>query len=206
MENVEHLLKLSDEYEVKLIFEPCTKFVRDQSITKENVMKLLRIADLYGLDDVRQSCNNLLKNMRLKTLSETVHLEDLDLANARHFLEQRIKRLEAFLDVLFPQFMGLVLCTLWLMYDGKKNVKWCADHFESGKFKTNIRYDLEDLSTCKRCGEMLRSVVKSLIFFTPPSTFGSGIIQNYYYKGDYHFDESLHSIIGEFCILYVERC
>ena len=61
-------------------------------------MKLLRIAELYGLDDVRQGCNNLLKNMRLKTLSETVHLEDLDLANARHFLEQRIARLETLMD------------------------------------------------------------------------------------------------------------
>ena len=98
VENVEHLLKLSDEYQVKLIFDPCIKFVRDQSITKENVMKLLGIAELYGLDDVRQGCNDLLKNMKLKTLSETVHLEDLDLAKTRYFLEQRIKRLETFLD------------------------------------------------------------------------------------------------------------
>ena len=97
MENVEHRLKLSDEYQVKLIFDPCTKFVRDQPITKENVMKLLAIADLYGLDDVRQRCNNLLKNMSLKTLSKTVHLEDLDVENVRHFLEQRIERLEALL-------------------------------------------------------------------------------------------------------------
>ena len=95
---MEHLLKLSDEYQVKLIFDPCIKFVRDQSITKENVMKLLRIGELYGLEDVRQGCNNLLKNMRLKTLSETVHLEDLDLPKTRHFLEQRIERLEALLD------------------------------------------------------------------------------------------------------------
>ena len=95
---MEHLLKLSDEYQVKLIFNPCIKFIRDQSITKKNVMKLLRIADLYGLDDVRQGCNNLLKNMRLETLSVTVHLEDLDLAKTRHFLEQRIERLETLLD------------------------------------------------------------------------------------------------------------
>ena len=95
---MEHLVKLSDEYQVKLIFDPCIRFFKDQSITKENVMKLLRIAELYGLDHVRHRCNNLLKNMRLKTLSSTVHLEDLDLAKARHFLEQRIKRLEALLD------------------------------------------------------------------------------------------------------------
>ena len=63
-------------------------------------MKLSAIAELYGLDDVHERCNNLLKNMRLKTLSETVHLEELDVENARHFLEQRIERLETFLDTL----------------------------------------------------------------------------------------------------------
>ena len=199
MKNVEHLLKLSDEYEVKLIFEPCTKFVRDQSITRGNVMKLLRIAELYGLDDVRQGCNNLLKNMRLKTLTEAVHLEDLDLAKTRHFLEQRIKRLEAFLDALYPQFMGLVSCTLWLMYQGKKNVKWCTDHFQGGKFYSRV--DPETLGTCKRCGEMLPSVVRSLISSSTCCESTGECARNYYYGGDYHFDESLHSIIGEFSTL-----
>lgn len=102
MENVEHLLKLSDEYRVKLIFDPCIEFVKRQFITLENVMKLLSFAELYGLDDVNQTCNNFLKDLKLKTLTETVHLEDLDLKTARHFLEQRIVRLEAFLDKLYP--------------------------------------------------------------------------------------------------------
>ena len=198
MENVKHLLKLSDEYEVKLIFEPCTKFVRDQSITKENVMKLLAIAELYGFDDVRQGCNNLLKNMRLKTLSETVHLEDLDLPKTRHFLEQRIERLEAFLDALYPQFMGLVLCTLWLMHEGKKNVKWCTDHFKGGK--CDVFCDEEELRFCKRCDEMLRSVVKSISSVAYSLSTGEST-RNYCYGGYYHFDESLHSIVGEFYTL-----
>ena len=106
---MEHLLKLSDEYQVKLIFDPCTKFVRDQPITKGNVMKLLAIADLYGLDDVRQRCNNLLKNMSLQTLSETVHLEDLDVENVRHFLEQRIERLEALLGKMTVSYNAYVV-------------------------------------------------------------------------------------------------
>ena len=196
VENVEHLLKLSDEYQVKFIFDPCVKFARDQSITKGNVMKLLAIAELYGLDDVRQSCNNLLKNMRLKTLSETVHLEDLDLANARHFLEQRIERLEAFLDTLYPQFMGLVACTLWLMHERKKSVEWCTDHVQDGKYKSC--HGPEDLSTCKRCAEMFCSVVQGSFTHTfNGRTFG----RSYYYGGNYHFDKSLPLIIGEFCML-----
>ena len=190
MENVEHLLKLSDEYDVKLIFEPCTKFVRDQSITRGNVMKVLAIADLYGLDDVRQGCNNLLKNMRLKTMSETVHLEDLDLVRTRHFLEQRIKHLEAFLDALYPQFMGLVSCTLWLMHEGRKGVSWCKDHVPDGQCELDS--GPETLSTCKRCGEMICSVV---------SRSNNYFFLKYNYGGQYHFDENLPSIIGQFCTL-----
>ena len=178
---MEHLFKLSDEYQVKPIFNPCIKFVRDQSITKENVMKLLRIAELYGLDDVRQGCNNLLKNMRLKTLSKTVHMEDLDLAKTRHFLEQRIERLEAFLDALYPQFMGLVSCTMWLLGEGKKNVSWCTDHVPGGRYKC----EPETLSTCKRCGEMFRSVVYRT---------------NSCYLG-YQLNNKLPLIIGQFCAL-----
>ena len=195
---MEHLLKLSDEYHVSLIFDSCTKFVRDQSITKENVMKLLAISDLYGLDDVRQGCNNLLKNMRLKTLSKTVHLEDLDLAKTRHFLEQRIERLEAFLDALYPQFMGLVSCTMWLMHEGKKNVDWCTDHVPDGKYRRDC--GPETLSTCTHCGEMICSVVNRSI--SRKYLLAGGIpARNHYYGGSYHFDESLPSIVAEFYML-----
>ena len=192
VQNVEHLLKLSDEYQVKFIFNPCIKFARDQPVTKENVMKLLRIAHLYGLDDVRQGCNSLLKNMRLKTLSESVHLEDLDVENVRHFLEQRIERLETFLDALYPQFMGLVACTMWLMKSGKLNVSWCKDHVPDGQ--KGYDFGPETLSTCTRCNDMLCSVVNNSMRHERRS-------QRHVYGGRYCFDKSLPSIIGEFCTL-----
>ena len=160
VENVEHLLKLSDEYQVKLVFDPCIKFVRDQSITKGNVMKLLAIADLYGLDDVRQSCNNLLKNMRLKTLSETVHLEDLDAENVRHFLEQRIERLETFLDTLYPQFMRLVCCIVFLMTNYSR-FTLCEKHCVSSMGGYVSFTAVESMATCSSCCAMFHSVVKN---------------------------------------------
>lgn len=161
-------------------------------------MKLLAIAELYGLDDVRQGCNNLLKNMRLKTLSETVHLEDLDLPTTRHFLEQRIERLEEFIDALYPQFMGLVSCTMWLMHEGKKSVDWCKDHVQDGEYRC---YDYAvALSTCARCNTMLRSVVNRSI--SRKYFLRGGIpTTDYHYGGRHHFDESLPSIIGEFYTL-----
>ena len=79
VENVEDLLQLSHEYQVKqLIFDPSVKFLEDQPKTKENVMKILALAKLYDLEKVHQGCIDLLKNMRLESLSETVHLQDLD--------------------------------------------------------------------------------------------------------------------------------
>jgi len=188
---VEYLLKLSDEYQVKLIFEPCIKFVKDQSIKKENVMKLLMIADLYDLADVHEGCNTLLKDMKLETLSETVHLEELDLKNVRHFLEQRIERLEKFLDTLYPQFMGLVGCLLWLLHEAKKDISWCPSHFKNGRYDSTFEAD-EYMTTCSRCGAMLTSAFRATCqnWWTSPRT--------YRYGGFNHFDETLPSIIKDF--------
>ncbi|KAJ7394344.1 hypothetical protein OS493_000149 [Desmophyllum pertusum] len=112
MENVEQLLMLSDEYQVKeLIFNPCVEFLEVQPKTKENVMKILALADLYNLDKVWQGCNDLLKNMKLETLSETVHLQDLDKEKMQYYLTQRIERLETLetiLDELYPQFFWII--------------------------------------------------------------------------------------------------
>ena len=158
MGNLEHLLKLSDEYRVNFVFDPCVRFVRDQSITKENVMKLLRIADLYGLDDVHERCNNLLKNMRLETLSETVHLEELDVENARHFLEQRIERLETFLDTLYPEFMKLVQCVLCLMTNDSR-FTLCAEHCVDYCNHVSFREEaVESMATCSNCRKMFHSM------------------------------------------------
>jgi len=109
MENVEDLLQLSHEYHVKqLIFDPSVKFLEDQPKTKENVMKILALAKLYNLEKVHQGCIDLLKNMRLESLSETVHLQDLDKEKTQYYLTQRIERLETFLDEVYPQFFGKV--------------------------------------------------------------------------------------------------
>ncbi|XP_020620943.1 BTB and MATH domain-containing protein 15-like isoform X2 [Orbicella faveolata] len=99
MENVEDLLQLSDEYQVKqYIFDPCVKFLEDQPKTKENVMKIVALANLYNLEKVHQGCIDLLKNMKLESLSETVHLQDLDKEQTQYYLTRRIERLERFLD------------------------------------------------------------------------------------------------------------
>ena len=96
VESVEYLLKLSDEYQVKRIFNYCVKFLEDVRKTKENVMKMLKFADLYHLDELRQiCCDKVLKNLRLNNLSEVVHFEELDRESLQFILTQRIQYLEA---------------------------------------------------------------------------------------------------------------
>ena len=45
--------------------------------------------------------------MKLKTLSETVHLEELDVENVQHFLEQRIERLETLMDKVLREKINM---------------------------------------------------------------------------------------------------
>ena len=153
-------------------------------------MKLLKISDLYDLDDVRRGCNNVLKDMDLITLSQTVHLEDLDREKVRHFLEQRIERLETFLDTLYPQFMGLVSSLLWLVHEAKKGpVSWCKEYVDN-RGNLNLRGAVDELgfSECSGCRGMLTSVVR--ITYRRQSNS-----QVYFYGGNHRFDERLPSIL-----------
>ena len=165
MANVEHLLKLSDEYQVKQhIFDPCVKFLEDQTKTKENVMKILPLANLFNLEKVRQACNDLLKNMKLKTLSETVHLQDLDKKEVQFYLTQRIERLETFAVEMYPQFMGLLASLMWLLHEAKKGVSWCSKHVSDGKWLGF--FSSSTIKQCSECSKMLSSMVTTTTYAT----------------------------------------
>ena len=83
--NVEHLLKLSDEYEINHVFESCLSFLKKQPKLKQNVMKLRKMAAMYNLKGVLDGCEDFLKNMKLKTLREIVDFKDLDKETLQHF-------------------------------------------------------------------------------------------------------------------------
>ena len=184
MANVEQLLQLSNEYQVvELIFNPGVKFLEDQPKTKENVMKILALADLYDLEKVRQGCNDLLKDMRFETLSGTVHFQDLEREKLQHFLTQRIERLETVLDKVYPQFMGLVAVFFWSLKnsnfeDVKKKVKRssCFKHFDSLTCERKTSIDSAgswEISTCSDCRSLLNSVVDVFTdswYFSPKKT------------------------------------
>ena len=84
-------MQLSDEYQVtEHIFQPCVEFLEDKRKTKENVMQILALAELYDLEEVREDCNKLLCCLKLETLSETVQFENVGKDELEHFLTQRI--------------------------------------------------------------------------------------------------------------------
>jgi len=161
VENVEDLLQLSDEYQVKqLIFDPCVKFLEDQTKTKENVMKIVALANLYNLEKVHQGCIDLLSNMKLESLSETIRLQDLDKEKTQYYLTQRIERLETFLDQAFPQFFGVVASLVFRSRDGK-NIMYCSEHVSQGKFKKFTSTEM--IAECLGCRSMLTSMLRGTI-------------------------------------------
>jgi len=117
VENVEHLLKLSDEYKVKPIFDSCVKFLEKQQIEEGSVMKILLLSSLYKLENVRQGCHDLLKNMKLQSILKGAQQPNFDKENLQTILSQRVEMLEKFLDDLYPQFIGMVECCFWLWHE-----------------------------------------------------------------------------------------
>ena len=192
VENVEHLLKLSDEYQIKHIFDACINFVETHPKTKQSVMKLRKMATNYNLDRVRDECDNLLKNLKLTTLSEIVDLKGLDQETLQYFLEQRIKRLETVLDKVYPEFMGMVECLFWLMSEPTKcYVRWCEQHVTEGHLRSSFQIDSEEVRHCRDCKIMFDQMQSQT------RTHQSwGRIWNYRYGNfrSYHFEDLQHAI------------
>ena len=193
VENVADLLQLSDEYQVKQhIFDPCVKFLEDQTKTKENVMKIVALANLYKLEKVHQGCIDFLKDMRLESLSETVHLRDLDKEQPQYYLTQRIERLEAVVDEAFPQLFGVVASLVLLIFETKQpNVMWCSEHFLKGKFYRYV--SMEMMANCSRCRVMLSSMVR-----TTMDTYQCPRRDKPLHGGNNHFNEDLFSVMENF--------
>ena len=188
VENVEHLLKLSDEYQIKHIFDACINFVETHPKTKHSVMKLRKMATNYNLDRVRDECDDFLKNLKLTTLSEIVDLKGLDQETLQYFLEQRIKRLETVLDKVYPEFMGMVECLFWLMNESRKgSFNLCEQHVtDEGQLRPSIYIDSEEIRECFQCNRMFHSMSSSFIYHQR-----KGGILNYCYGNyrRYHFKD-----------------
>ena len=192
------MLQLSDEYQVtEHIFKPCLKILEDEPITKENVMKILALAELYNLEKIRQDCNDLLKGMSLQTLSDTVQFQNIDKDKLQHFLTQRIELLEGLLKVVYPQFIGLAECCMWLWAEADKGMPdLCPTHYRDGKPNTDL---VDRFKQCEKC----ESVLKKIATDSAPQRKRSGYLEFSNTYGNFHarrhrFDDEVSDVINKF--------
>jgi len=193
MDNVQHLLKLSDEYQVKAIFEQCVKFLENQPKTEENVMTILMLASLYRLDNhnMLESCYTTIREMKRQSILKATQQQDLDQETMQNIMSQRFERLETCLEKLYPHFIGVLEYCFSLWYKSgnwmKQMVTWCPLHFTNGKLHSGDIY-CERLSDCPVCKQMLLTI-------TEDQVFKSALRKNAFTDD---FDEDLSSLIQDF--------
>lgn len=129
--------------------------------------------------------------MKLDALSETVQFENIEKGKLEHFLTQRIKVLEEYLEELYPQSMGLLGCCLVLLNEIKpKFMKLCTSHFYKGKVGSYL-----DIKKCEVC----HSMVEDLATCTNPRVPWCNI---YNYASSsancYYFDNNLPVVLEKF--------
>ena len=168
MDNAQHLLKLSYEYEVKVIFEQCVKFLEHQPKTEENVMTILMLASLYKLDnhDMLESCYTMIREMKRHSILKATQQQALDQETMQNIMSQRFERLETCLEQLYPHFNGLLEYCFSLWYKSEhlqQRVAWCPLHFTNGKLHSGDIY-CKLLSDCPVCKQMLLTITKDQVF------------------------------------------
>ena len=143
VKNVEHILKLADEYQVKGVLSLCIKYLEDEPKHADNVVTILYLANSSviaredeRLENVRQDCYHHIQNMELHDIIEDDHFDNLGKECMKTVLTKRADRLERFLKNIYPQFIGLLEYCLWLCCQKKRaDLQWCPIHYVSGVTK-----------------------------------------------------------------------
>ncbi|XP_020620975.1 uncharacterized protein LOC110058658 [Orbicella faveolata] len=149
MNNVEHLLKLADEYQAKGVLDLCARCLKNEPKTESNAMKILLLAQQYGLSSIGEDCRNLLAGIKLDRLEKYEQLPLLNNDNLLGILLPRMICSEEFIKDLSPQVARIVACTTWLWSEAKKPMAWCPTHLPNGKTKVCIRNCLRSCSAYK---------------------------------------------------------
>ena len=198
-------MKLADEYQAKAVLDLCVKCLKDERKTKENVVEILYLASHTviaredgRLEDVREECYDLIKNMELAEIRGKSDYKNLERKSLENALVERIERLETFLKGIYPQFIGLVECCLWagmLLDNGRpRHISPCPQHFKSDTSNLDL---LKRIKTCSVC----RNMIVKLVSFSKirSNRYGSDSSStDYKYGGPYHFDDKLVAVIQDF--------
>ena len=201
---VEHLLKLADEYQALGIVDLCVKILKSEPKSQDNAVKILHLVtstvtarDDQRLFEVREQCYELIEDMELTEAQENEDRKNLEKEIWERVLVKRIQRLETFVQEIYPQFMGLVECCLWYFLEKTKDIPPCPQHYSNGKTKENL---LSRMKNCIVCQQMIKQLVCNLQvpFRRGYVDTASVSTKDFKYGGDYHFDEEVITMIQDF--------
>ena len=223
--NMSHLLKLAEEYNVEGVLDLCVKCLKDVPKSEENVVKLLYLAtdtlkanEDSRLDDVRNHCELLLKNMDLANITGKSDFKNLNRDSLEKVFVKRTERLERFIKDVRPQLIGLVEYCLYLKLESSQfPVIRCPQHFAlpvTAKFAfyrpAHVGL-LQRISSCLGCKEMIKQLVSSSYKLvetqtqtqkdTSESLFAKSgpkrFVKEHMYRGSFHFDEKLITVLQD---------
>ena len=222
-----HLLKLADEYDVQGVLDLCIKCLQDVPKSEVNVVKILYLAtntltasEDYRLDDVRDECEILIKEMDLANITAKSDFKKLNRDSMERVFVKRTDRLETFVREIHPQLVGLVEYCLYLKLASSSSViTRCPQHFPGNKSYIGL---LQRIRSCLVCRGMITQLVTSSVTPDQPQSstaFSFGLIQSptglsqqhrspfsnnqtaavkeHVYGGNCHFDEKLVSLLQD---------
>ena len=162
MNQVEHLLKLADEYQAGGVVDVCVKILKSEAKSRDNAAKILHLAtttatarDDQRLLEVREQCYELMVDMELKESYENGKSFEKEIWE--RVLVQRIQRLETFVREIYPQFVDFLEFSLSESLR-EKTISPCP-HFSNGKANEHL---LKRIKDCPGCQQMIKQLIFNL--------------------------------------------
>ena len=201
MDNVEPILKLADEYQMRGVIKLCENVLLNEPLPNKNLAtKILLLAQQYGMENVRKQCYKQLNGMTLDELEKLDGFQNLDGDSVREVLGHRLKKLETFLKDVHPQFAGIVDCARFIWRESRRPIKSCPIHDDC--INEPPTESLQIRLTCSVCCEMLTSMATE--YSSPGQYRGPGYPE---YSCDIKFDKNIVTVLQDmFTLLKMRPC
>lgn len=203
--NVEHILKLADEYQVNGVIDQCIKCLQEEPKHEFNVIQILYLSNHsviakgdVRLEAVRQQCYRYIQSLELENIVSSNYFNDLEKETMKTVLTKKAEHLEKLLKKIYPQFVGLLEYCMWLCHQKKKaDLQWCPLHYVAGVSSGDI---------CKRISQC--SVCRKMILLMISQSYNVNLEtakRCYCYGGKFHFGKDLIPVLGDLEKVYVRE-
>ena len=140
------------------VLKLCENVLANEPMSNKNLAtKILLLAQQYGMENVRKQCYKQLNGMTLDELKKLDGFQNLDGDSVREVLGHRVEKLETYLKDVYPQFIGIVDCAMFLWRESGRSIKPCPIHHEPWPNRAPLK-SLQIRLTCGVCNEMLTSM------------------------------------------------